>query len=400
MTVANAVGRSANILILLAVVALFGATPYTDRFFFFIALAYYFYGTLSYAATESSIPIILYTRSALSLKGIAGLGLISGSAVLTVACLWNVIFPVESAAGYVLGLSLMAGAGIANGFVTGILYANERYIMPGLSWALRFIPLLLFVSLRQPPENLYMLAIGIGAVDWLRFAVLALFNSKGVSAHQPSRTLVFLKNHLPQFLPLVLAMLIMGLNPIVDRLIAGIGGPGCLSVLDAADRFFGILVTLCTLGLMTVLMTRLSKSVLNGSLTSDWHKVILMVGAWSGFWLAVGIAAGHWVLGDWLSRATALSTVQSQTVQRAYWYYLIGLFPFALCVVYIKRLQAVRRPWTLSFTSAFTVALNIPASLLLLRLMDIPGIALATSLVNITNCLILSAIVHRRNHRG
>lgn len=76
-TIANLVGRAANVLVPLTVVGLYGANPHTDQFFFILALSYYFYGTLSYAAIEPSVPIIISSNQALSSIGIVGIGLFS-----------------------------------------------------------------------------------------------------------------------------------------------------------------------------------------------------------------------------------------------------------------------------------------------------------------------------------
>jgi peptidoglycan biosynthesis protein MviN/MurJ (putative lipid II flippase) len=288
----------------------------------------------------------------------------------------------------------MAGAGVANGFATGILHAGERFTLPGLTWALRIVPLALFALSNQPAKNLQFLAAGIGLADWLRLGLLIWPRTDFSTQIVLFGPVKFLKNHFAQYFPLALAMLIMGLNPIIDRLIASLSGTGSISILDAGERLFGILATLCTLGMMTVLLTNLSKAVINETLDKDWISIIKMAGFWSGLWLAAGLLAGYLILGEWISNVTSLSEAQILSVRKTYWYYLPGLAPYALCILYVKRLQAVQRTWTLAATSSITVLLNIPASLALHHYMGVPGIALATSLVYAANSLMLVTVVH------
>lgn len=392
-------GRSANILIPLSVIGLYGANAHTDIFFFVLALSFYFYGTLSYAATESTVPLIIVSKSSLCPHGIVRIGIFVSIIVFLIAFACGLL-GCGISIWYAAGLALLAGAGIANGFASGILHAGEKFSVPGLTWALRMVPLTLFALSKQPAKNLHYLALGIGIVDWLRLGLLIRLKgalSKSIRLYEP---LGFLKDHFPQYFPLALAMLIMGLNPIIDRLIAGQGGTGSISILDTGERLFGILATLCTLGMMTVLLTNLSKAVINETLDKDWMSILKMAGIWSCLWLAVGLLAGYLILGEWISSVTSLSEAQILSVRKTYWYYLPGLAPYALCILYVKRLQAVQRTWTLAATSSITVLLNIPASLALHDYMGIPGIALATSFVYAANSLVLVTVVHcKRWHR-
>jgi peptidoglycan biosynthesis protein MviN/MurJ (putative lipid II flippase) len=398
-TFANVLGRAANILIPLSVIGLYGADTHTDKFFFVLALSFYFYGTFSYAATESMVPLIIVSKSSLCSRGIVGIGLTTSIIVFIISLACSLLGCGVSI-WYAAGLALMAGAGIANGFASGILHAGAKFSIPGLTWALRIVPLTLFALSKQPAKNLHYLALGIGMTDWLRLGLLLRLKStfsKSIRLYGP---LKFLKDHFPQYFPLALAMLIIGLNPIVDRLIAGLSGTGSISILDTGERLFGILATLCTLGMMTVLLTNLSKAVINGTLDKDWMPIIKMAGIWSGLWLAVGLLAGYLILGEWISNITSLNEAQILSVRKTYWYYLPGLAPYALCILYVKRLQAVQRTWTLAVTSSITVVFNIPASLALHHYMGVPGIALATSLVYAANSLMLVTAVHRKRwHR-
>ena len=394
-TVANAVGRSANVLIPLALLSKYGAGPETDRFFFVLALAFYFYGTLSHAAAEGSVPIAIRLDRSLSSQGIFRIALAAASVLLMIA--W-VVFPFCRAYSiwYVVGFALMGGAGIANGFTTGILHAQSHYALPGFSWTLRLIPLILYIGFHQPVENLHLLAVWIGLADWIRLTLLLGFRPKPSPSHQLWEPTAFLRHHLPGYLPLAVAMLLMGINPIVDRLIANLSGPGNVSILDAGERLFGIFAVLCTLGMKTVLLTRLSQAALGGALDRQWPRILQMALGWSGVWLLIGLWVGYGLFGEWICKSTSLSGLQCRSIQLTYGCYLPGLVPFTISIVYIKRFQAVGLNWWLAVISLCMALINIPVSLALHSFLGVSGIALATSFVYTAHSLVLAAVVHFR----
>ncbi len=185
----------------------------------------------------------------------------------------------------------------------------------------------------------------------------------------------------------------------IDRLIAGVSGPGAISILEAGDRVYGILAALSTIGLMSVLLTRLSQDAINGRLNDRWPAVLKLIGGWCMVWWIIGILIGVFAMAWWLKRFTTLDAAQTQMVHAVYWYYLAGLPAGIFSLAYVKRLQASRRFWVLTGAAAISVSLNIPASLLLRRLLGVPGIALATTLIAYLLCLILMATAHRRESR-
>jgi putative peptidoglycan lipid II flippase len=286
----------------------------------------------------------------------------------------------------------MAGAGLLNGLATGVSYAREAYALPGLLWLIRLVPLLAFFMIGFPQSQMAWLAIGLGIADWIRGVILlhrpqALFCDPAAS-NQGSAAQVLLSYSL-----VLAASVIMGLNPIVDRIIAERCGVGAISILETGERLYGILAGLATMGLMTVLLAQLSKQQQVNADDPAWPAMLKFIRCWILFWLLAGLGAGYWGLDFWLDRLTPLSPVQSQAAKGVYWLYLMGLPAFVLGVAYVKRLQAGAHFNVMVFTSILAVILNIPASLALAAAMGIPGIALATTLIYILNCAVLLGFV-------
>lgn len=386
-TLANLAGRAANVLIAFSIIAMLGADTHTDRFFLVMAVGFFFFGILANAITQATIPLIIsgtadlshHLTGHLTIRTIRVAGLICAVSAGLAAWIWYAV-TLDFHIAYVIAIGLMCGAGIANGLATGVQYSRERFIRPGAAWAIRLLPLAAFFLAGPHPRNLPWLALGIGLADGLRFHVI----SKGIAIGHRDKALSLLsklKPVVPTYSKAVAASAIMGLNPIIDRLIAQFSGRGAVSILETGERIFMALSVLCTIGMMTVLPTYLSRDAAQNKLDENWPTVMKLATAWSLLWLLSGATAAIFGLKWCLNTLTALSPAQSHAAQWVYWYYLPGLPAIVFSTLYNRRLQAQHRWWLLVATAAMAVTLNIPASLLLRHWLGVPGIALATTLI-------------------
>jgi peptidoglycan biosynthesis protein MviN/MurJ (putative lipid II flippase) len=393
-TAGHVVGRAVNVLTPLIVVGLHGAGTLTDRFFFIMALAFFFHGTMAHALTETTVPLIVSGRLGLDGKRIALLG---GGCTLLVfgitAILGVTIAPLPPL--YGLALALMAGAGVANGLAVGVWNAGGRYALPGLTWALRFLPLGLYMAFQRSSADLAWLAMGIAAADGVRCAVLLYASPLKRSTAPALPPSALLSN----YGTILLAGMIMGVNPIINRLIAGLGGPGSLTILETGERYFGVIAGLATMGLMPVLLTYLSQKAAGGTLGAVWRPVARKLCAWCAAWLAIGVAFGYLGLQTGWLQLAALTGPQADEMRQVYWCYLAGLPTLVFFLAHLKRLQAAGRLRIVLLTAITSVALNVPLSLLLHAWMGIAGIALATTLVYAVACLMLWLFTRRYQDR-
>lgn len=392
-TAANLIGRVANVLVALSVITFCGADASTDRFFFILAITFFFFGTVANAITTATTPLLISGKLTLNNSSICIAGG-SVTAILWVAgAIWSLLIT-PLPAGYIFALGLMSGAGIANGFSTGTHYAEERFLLPGITWSLRLIPLALFVAFSPLADKLAWLAIGIGLADWTRFGLLVRGSAPStIDSRQPD--LSAMVRAFPSYGKVIAASVIMGLNPIIDRMIAGLSGPGAVSILEAGERIYMMLASVSTIGVMVVLLTRLSQEAAEAQLETNWPQTIRITTVWNGFWVLIGVAAGYWGLAWWLGAFTPLSPGDARAAQWVYWCYLIGLPAFAFGLTYAKRLQALQRWWVMVGIAVLSIVINIPASLILRKWIGIPGIALATTLIYSINLIVLMFAVRR-----
>jgi peptidoglycan biosynthesis protein MviN/MurJ (putative lipid II flippase) len=393
-TVGNLIGRSANVIIPLALVGTYGVNGQTDTFFLIFTIAFFFYGTLANAMSDVSVPLLISKRLFFSRIHILLIGTGGSLLILGVAGLWH-LFLIKFSWKYAIALAVLSGAGMANGLASGLLLSKERFALPGITWALRLLPIAAFFLFHPSEKSLAWLAVAIGMADWLRLFILSSY----VSSPAPKTLSSGFKSILSAFpaYGIVLgASAIVGLNPVIDRLIARISGTGAISVLETAERAYGILATLCTIGISSVLLTYFSKKANHGSIRRDWKKIVRFVIMLCSLWIFAGIALGHWGLSVYLDHFTPLSVAQSAMAKRTYWFYLAGLPVFVFVLVYVKRLQAVQQWWTMLISACLGVGLNIPVSLLFRKWLDVPGIALATSVIYLIILALLALVTHFR----
>jgi peptidoglycan biosynthesis protein MviN/MurJ (putative lipid II flippase) len=392
-TLGNALGRSANVLIPLAVVSVCGVDRFTDQFFLVMAVAFFFYGTTANAVAETTVPLLLSGKLSLSRGVVAKIAFGAASLVLLCALGWRILFG-QWPLLYAAALALMSGAGLLNGLATGVRHAQEAYLLPGLLWLVRLLPLAVFMVMDATSPRLVWLALGLGLADWIRGLILIhgpVFTARKINLKDSPP----LRTSIRTYVTVLAASIIMGLNPIVDRIIAQHIGSGALSILETGERFYSILGGLATMGLMTVILTRLSRAPHMDKFRRKESSMTKSLIGWSSCWLLLGAGAGLWGLDLWLSGATPLSPSRSASVKAVYWYYLMGLPVFILGMTYVKRLQARTHFQVLVFTSILAVGLNIPISLFLAGRMGVPGIALATTLIYAVNSLVLIGFERR-----
>ena len=380
-TFGNIVGRSANLIIPYSLLLVYGATRQTDVFFLVFSIAYLFFGTIANSLCDATVTMTVRHQLRLRPVRIISAGFSVGLLVFAVSLYWIETKGSQNPV-YALALSLMALAGICNGIASGFLHASERYAITGLTWGLRIVPLAAFLLLFSNPNGLAWLAVGIGIADFIRFQVLI----KSAKSTPPTKTNHDSKRPIRKFartyITFMIAMLIFGLNPVADRLIAGLSGPGSISLLEAGNRFYDMLASVATMGIMTALLTHASKTAQGNLLSAKWRSVVAKVMLWCGLWLLFGVAGGIWGLNWWIGTVKNIAEKNVQTVMQLYWFYLPGMPGLILFSAYIRKVQALGRLGTLVSFSILFVVLNIILSLFLRIKMGIPGIALATTLTN------------------
>ncbi|MGX2029168.1 MULTISPECIES: lipid II flippase MurJ [Methylocaldum] len=312
----------------------------------------------------------------------------AGLGVAAVVAVW-LTSPPENGVPYPLfaGIFTMVGAAVYASFPSGILNARDKYALPGLLWGLRVIPLLFWGVVRPEAEELGWLMFGIGCADLVRAFWL---DRRALHQDFPSEQGGW--SSLDSYIPVVLASIFSGLNPIVDRFIAVLAGEGAVSVLEVGERFYGLLATFATIGVMNLVLVRLSQACDCATFESLYQRLTKIAVLWAAAWTLLGWS-GWVILGDWLmAHVIRVTPEQVSVINSVYFCNLIGLPAFILGLVGARAYLA--RGWQRSLIrlSILSVIVNAGLSLILFYIFGVPGIALATSSVYIT--VTLTMYVH------
>lgn len=394
-TASQVTGRAVNVAIAFTVLNQYGATALTDHFFLTFAVAFFFFGTLAGAITD--------TTTSLVTRGEAGATHTTWQAI---ACATALAVPATTSVNVALELhsilsivggSLMAGSGILAGFYTGLLHADHRFGITGVLWLVRLAPLALLLILPHAPNSIGWLALGIGLADLCRCLALRRLVAARIRSMRPLSVCPSSRlGTLLHYLPILSASAITGLSPLIARSIAGFGENGDIAILDTAERISGIIGTLSTIGLMNVLLVSLTRIEARGDLPKLWPRILLAVFLWSALWLIAALAIGG-SIEEWLERYARLRPDQARATITTYIYYAYGLPAFILGLAAVRHLLAVGGGRILIPVAIVSVLLNGLLALALFNAIGISGIALAsTAAQSIVTTMLLIVLGNRR----
>jgi peptidoglycan biosynthesis protein MviN/MurJ (putative lipid II flippase) len=183
------------------------------------------------------------------------------------------------------------------------------------------------------------------------------------------------------------SMVIIGLNPLVDKTIASTIGVGAITVLELAEKLFYVPVTLVSSGVGTVLGARWANAVTDPAarrgLRRDFWRAQVILGAF-GLVTALVLVGAVWVvqaqIGD------ALAPTSGRTFAIAFSCYAIGL-PAALGNnVGFRVIVALRASHLLVVFAAAGLVANVVFDLVGAHLLGVYGIALGSSGYRLITC--------------
>lgn len=373
-TVSQMLGRSIAFAIPFLLLNVYSPGKATDGFFLALAIGFFFYGTLANALTDTVVARATQGLPVLSASRRILLGLILAVPAGGIVLLATQHLP--SGLAMALGTAVMVLAGLHAAFSSALLSAAHRFAAPGLLWGLRAAPLVLWWLARPDLSLLGWLVVMLALADSGR-ALLLLQHGKrrGVAQRDGGwRTL-------QSSAVVVAGSVISGVNPIVDRFIASLHGPGGISLLEAGERMYGVLATLVTIGVMNVVLVRLSAE----RTPERFRRLLARIGTgvvcWAAVW-SVTAAVAWLALGDWLVGSLIRGdSEQRTTVTLVFLAYLAGLPVFALSLVCVRAYLAQGWHRSIFFLAIVSLTANLALSLGLFVVIGLPGIAAATTIV-------------------
>ena len=373
-SVGEAIGRAANVLLPFAILYIHSVDGRTDAFFLALAVAYFVQGTLANVVATIQVIELVKDQDRRSLRQFVKWA-VGGSAIAAciVSLVGNAVWSVEGTLIAASAVAVSAAAGLLAAPASAVLNSDHRYLMPGLTWAFRIAPIGLYFFLSPANPELNWLLLGIALADVLRTALLfALCNGRlTFSKLDPVLSFPIDAIHL------LLSTSVAGLTPLAARWIASLGDPGSVSIFDTADRVYGAVASLASIGMGSVVLVYLSRlNEHKGEEDRAWMWTVRSALAWGGLWTALSVLI--WFGFPQAARLFAAQTEQTfGDIRNTFLALSIGLPALILGIVYSRRILTLglaRRLLPMAFAG---LGCSVIAGFMLLRQFGTAGIALA-----------------------
>ncbi|MDI6630859.1 MAG: murein biosynthesis integral membrane protein MurJ [Bacillota bacterium] len=396
----------------------FGTTGTADAFFVAYTIPYVFYGVVGVALTTVIVPVFADYAAAgrreeawrvlslvinVSFAVMAVLALLGAAGSPFIARTLGAGFPPETmelaadlTAVMMPAIIFMTIAGI----FAGILNANQVFGPPALGPATMNVMIIAGALVGAGWWGVYGLAAGavagatafalvqLPALRYVGFRYSLSFDLR----HPEVRRVVAL------MLPVILASGIMQLYTLIDwRLASGLA-EGSIAALNYANKLMnlpqGLFVTAVTTAIFPTL-SRLIAEERRADMAAALQravKVVLLLGIPG----AVGLILLREPIVTLLFERGAFDARATGMTASALLFYAVGLAGLCLNLPLTRGFFAMKDTRTPLLIAGFTVVVKLALSLMLVRVLQHAGLALATSLTVLLNMFILSLLLRRR----
>lgn len=281
-----------------------------------------------------------------------------------------------------------------NSLLTGRLNARRQFGIAAASPAVLGLTVLLSILAFAPRIGLDAVVLGyvVGEVFRLGWLVLGLSRSCPTDRIAPQAAAGF---ELHPRVVLWASLVLVALNPVVDRVVVSSLASGHISVLELVERIYQIPIGLMAWAVLPVLTTDLAARIVRPPLLQRLVSRAALVTLVAGTGLAaVLIAANDVVFGLLLGGA---DTAWPETRTWAFVWLTAGL-PFHLAHLLLWRaaLLTQRPPGQILAASAGVFALNLFGDVAVVQQFGLPGVTAVTALTHGVYCWCLW-YVQRRN---
>ena len=408
-------GKSVGFLIPLFIAAWFGVNRETDSFFFVYGLVFFLSSILSVGTESIIVPFLAEKRArdedigafVGNLLGVSGcaLAIITAVLILLARPLFSFLTQFDPAsrslsARLFVEISPLILLMFWSSVLAGAMNAFKRFSLHAFFPAIRAVIVLLWVFLTKDRFGMHAVAVAYTIGEALRLFVYfcairkwKLFRirmSLGIDAGLKAFT------HTAFF---QLAAITIGyMNPFIDKIMASWMGEGGVSVLHYAHRLYMIPTTLFTSGLLVTLLSHWSHKYYRigpRQLRGDVHKALRVV-----FIFAAPLCACLIFLHKPLIRLLfGWGRFDPELHAQLGWTwiaYLVGLIPFSLSQIYVNAHVIMKNTRILMRISFVLFFCNIVFNLILMRLFQVAGLALATSGVSLVSAAFFILTFNRR----
>ena len=199
-------------------------------------------------------------------------------------------------------------------------------------------------------------------------------------------------------LPILISTMVYNINIIVDSSLASTLSEGKLSALNYGFVIYTTIASTTIYGISTVLFPSFAKNTSSDDLTvfKDQVTSTLKVLSFILVPLTVGLITLRTPIIKLAFERGAFDGQAVAMTKIALTYYAIGMIGFGIQEVLNKSFFALKDTKTPTKFGILSVAINIILNLILIRVMDLGGLAFATSIATISNGLLLLMALSRK----
>jgi len=298
---------------------------------------------------------------------------------------------------FLLPAVLLAGL---SGILSSLLNAHERFLLAAMTplfGPVLTIGLLLAAGARW---GVYLLAVGLlaGAVaellvlGWSAYRRGLLAPARWTGWHPETRRV------LEQYVPVVVGGAVMGSSPLIDQSMAASLGAGSVATLGYGSKVVAAALGVGTTALSTAIFPHLSSMVA----AADWAGVRHTLRTYVRLVLGVSILAVLLIVAlstpivRLLYERGAFSSDDTLAVARVQALLALQIPFFALGIIAVRLLSALRGNRVLMWVSIMNFVTNIAGNYVFMRVWGVAGIALSTSVVYAISAIVLCWSVQRR----
>ena len=399
-TIWNTIGKGIGFFIPFFIAAWFGLNIRTDAFFFVYGVIIYLTGIFGTSLENNVVPFIAKIKAGgkedlsqfMSRLLSAALVAMAGLTVLFIVFIGPVSrlithFPVSSHGllfRLFIEISPLLILLVLASILAGLLNAHFKFWLPAVSTGIRALICLIVIFITKDRFGIHSITLGYVLGEAVRLLIFMGFvaREKIISFRFSLDLSPELKTFFKTLSFQVISMLAIGLNPLVDKVMASWLEIGSVSTIQYAHRLYFIPTAFIISGPMVVILSDWSNRYHKHNnikiLKDDMHKAIKVLAAASIFIMLILFAFNRQLVNIAYARGEFPMELLG-VVGITFLCYLAGLVFYLLSQLVVRAHLVIRNTKTLMKTAFISNILNISLNLVFMRFFGVKGIALSTS---------------------
>jgi peptidoglycan biosynthesis protein MviN/MurJ (putative lipid II flippase) len=408
------IGSAPGFLLAFLVARHFGIGQITDAYAFAFGFAAFGVAVVSGVLETNVLPVAQHAQAAGRAKFLRFVRKTIGEAVLFAATGYGLMFAIGSAliirrGGWpateqreaLIVLAILASFVLlvaASSVLAGCLYSIGDFVTPTITQSCRsIVPIAALPFLSTGAGATAVLASGIAVGELARVVILGtrLYRVSRPLRHRVSDSALPLWRTAA---PVALSLLVVAVNPVIDRTFAAPLSPGSVTVLDLAEKVFFVPAMVLSSSIVLVSGARWAALFvgLPDRLVHDLRRTFAQASGAAVVLAVVGVGGVYAVGG--LIGPTFAGTPTSH-LERVIAILLIGLPPAVIMSAGARFLTSTRQTKALPLFATFAVLLNCGFDVVGARLYGVDGIAAATVVMRVA-CAAIYLLYCSRIARG